>query len=498
MRLTRRTAIAVLLAVTALIIPASATAQPQVHGAVADIAPLGTVFSADVVRDLPLGDNAYALLETTQSEVISDRFNSGGLNVGGDSRAGGFLGSWSQTLFRIGDINVSDPLGRGSAMLFPDTTLWQNVNIATGLMPADVNTPGLAVTLDPPRAGASWTRVFSGSGSGGQSCGRGSRRAAQSDRSSGLVRARLCSVQRTHLATTQPRRSRSSAAAPATAASNSPRPITPPDPASRIWCSRLQRAASGECWGGCSARRCRSRTGRHSRSRPRRRANTSVHVQSTFEQRSTDAARWRVFGGFTQRDRTNDLGSPTTLRVERITDGPLPNAVESAADDTVRRLSLGARYAPYRSASARHRLAYGADVDTASTALSDAFAGTARETVNGIPARVWTYAVPAAAESNRRVLTATAYASDVMTLADALTLDAGLRAELVHGNAEGAAASINWLSLLPHAYLRWQLGTRRALIGGYARARTPSTRRGSRMAIPRPRLQRWRRPGRPT
>ena len=90
--------------------------------------------------------------------------------------------------------------------------------------------------------------------------------------------------------------------------------------------------------------------------------------------------------------------------------------------------------------------------------------------MNGIPARVWTYAVPAAAESNRRVLTATAYASDVMTLADAVTLDAGLRAELVHGNAEGAAASINWLSLLPHAYLRWQLGTRRALIGGYARS----------------------------
>ncbi len=196
MRLIRRTAIAVLLAVTALIIPASATAQPQVHGAVADIVPLGTVFSADVVRDLPLGDNVYALLETTQSEVISDRFNSGGLNVGGDSRAGGFLGSWSQTLFRIGDINVSDPLGRGSAMLFPDTTLWQNVNIATGLMPADINTPGLAVTLGSAACRRLWTRVFSGSGSGGGLAAAGPADQPNPDRSSGLVRARLCSVQR--------------------------------------------------------------------------------------------------------------------------------------------------------------------------------------------------------------------------------------------------------------------------------------------------------------
>ena len=63
------------------------------------------------MRDLPLGDNVYSILENTQSEVISDRFNSGGLNVGGDSRVGGFLGSWSQTLFRVGDIDVSDPSG---------------------------------------------------------------------------------------------------------------------------------------------------------------------------------------------------------------------------------------------------------------------------------------------------------------------------------------------------------------------------------------------------
>jgi len=109
----------------ALVLPASVTGQTT--PAAADIVPIGAAFPAEVLRDLPLGDNIYSLLETTQSEVISDRFNSGGLNVGGDTRAGGFLGSWSQTRFRIGDIDVSDPLGSGASLIFPDATLWQRV-----------------------------------------------------------------------------------------------------------------------------------------------------------------------------------------------------------------------------------------------------------------------------------------------------------------------------------------------------------------------------------
>ena len=52
-------------------------------------------------------------------------------------------------------------------MLFPDLAYWQHVNIATGLMPPDLNTSGLGVTLEPMRAGDAWTRVFAGSGSGG-------------------------------------------------------------------------------------------------------------------------------------------------------------------------------------------------------------------------------------------------------------------------------------------------------------------------------------------
>src|SRR5262249_54361297 len=79
---------------------------------------VGSSLTAETIANLPLAENVYSLLETTQSEVISDRFNGSGLNLGENARVGGFLGSWSQTSFRIGDIDISDPSGSGAPLLF--------------------------------------------------------------------------------------------------------------------------------------------------------------------------------------------------------------------------------------------------------------------------------------------------------------------------------------------------------------------------------------------
>src|SRR5258705_219533 len=40
----------------------------------------------------------------------------------------------------------------------PGVDVWENVDVATGLMPLDVNAPGMAVTLTPRRPAASWMR----------------------------------------------------------------------------------------------------------------------------------------------------------------------------------------------------------------------------------------------------------------------------------------------------------------------------------------------------
>ena len=93
------------------------------------------------------------------------------------------------------------------------------------------------------------------------------------------------------------------------------------------------------------------------------------------------------------------------------------------------------------------------------------------ELIDSVRARIWNYTAPQT-ESRRRAVTATGFVSDTIALSPALTLDASLRAEVVHGSADGAATSVNWFSLLPAARIRWLFADRGrfALVGGYARS----------------------------
>jgi hypothetical protein len=458
---------AVRTALLAVAIPASAGAQ-VLQGMPEPVSPIGSVISADVVRDLPLGDSVYSLFENTQPEIISDRFNSGGLNVGGDARVGGFLGSWSQTLFRVGDVDVSDPSGSGVSLLFPDSALWNHVRIATGLMPADTNAPGLAVTLDPLRPDASWTRTITGLASGGSLAASAPAgqpppvvRLKEFARGSGVVSGPLSPRVGLVAAGTWTRASvfqREQLATSSDSNMSGFAHLVFAPSAGREWRALgwVQRTGSPfQQWQPFQDPGSTTR-------------GNAVHVQSTFEQRAPDAKQWRVFGGFTQRERTHGLSSTSAL-VERITDGPIPQVVDTAADTAARRFAAGARLSPRPRAAARHHPGIGVDVGQASLETSETFAGTVRETVDGIPARLWTYTA-APAISRRRVTTAAAHATDVLALGSHVTLDAALRAELVHGRAEGATTAITWLSLLPHAYLRLKVGERRTLVLGYSRS----------------------------
>jgi hypothetical protein len=191
--------------------------------------------------------------------------------------------------------------------------------------------------------------------------------------------------------------------------------------------------------------------------------NTAVHVQATIEDKGPGP--WRVFAGMTQRARSNDVGA-TSATVYRITDGPIAQFADTVADVTARRVSAGARYEPRAGSGHLH---LGVDLDRASTVSSGRFAGTLREFEDTTAARIWTYS-SANADSNRSVGTLAGFANYATDLSPALSLDAGLRAESVRGRAEGATTSVNWTSLLPHAYLRLALGDTRALRLGYARS----------------------------
>ena len=431
---------------------------------------IGSIFDDDVLRDLPVGDNVYSLLETTQAEVISDRFNSGGLNVGGPSRLGGFLGSWSQTQFRIGDLNVSDPNGSGEALLFPELMPWQRLRIETGLMPAAINTPGLAVTFEPLSGSTAWRGIAAGSGSGGSLVA-----GAPADQPPPI--ARLDDYARGATVVSGPLSTRLGVAAGG-AWSGSRQFSRELAPSTR---STLASGFAHVAMSPSSDREWRAFGWVQHAERPFQEwqafqdpvsatRDTSLHVQSTWEERPSSGWRWRAFGGLTQRARSHEFGIPSVF-VERISDGPVPAVIDEAAERTTRRLAGGVRLVPPSAASSRHRVEYGVDVDSASTTARDQFAGTVYEFIDNVRERIWNYDTPSS-ESHRRAVTTSGFAADRVQLSPTFTLDVSLRAEMVHGSAQGAATNVDWFSLLPAARVHWRFAERgqAALYGGYARS----------------------------
>ena len=81
-------------------------------------------------------------------------------------RFGGFLNSWTQTGFRIGDITVTDPRTGGTPLLLPILPFWDQITVSTGAMGVDDNAPAVSMALEPPRPGTRWVRAVEGLFSG--------------------------------------------------------------------------------------------------------------------------------------------------------------------------------------------------------------------------------------------------------------------------------------------------------------------------------------------
>src|SRR6187431_141232 len=78
-----------------------------------------TTTPAWVLMDLPSSGTLYSLLETVNPEVISNRIEGGGMYPSSPAHIGAHGSSWTQTLFRVDDINITDPDGSGTPLVFP-------------------------------------------------------------------------------------------------------------------------------------------------------------------------------------------------------------------------------------------------------------------------------------------------------------------------------------------------------------------------------------------
>jgi hypothetical protein len=444
---------------------AAQTASPP--SILANSPEVGSSLTADTLANLPLAENVYSVLETTQSEVISDRFNASGLNVGENARVGGFLGSWSQTSFRIGDIDITDPSGAGAPLLFPDLIWWDRVTVSTALMPTDFNAPGLGVTLIPAPPGVVWNTTVRGSFSGGSlsspppggavppiarltNFGYGSALV-----SGPLVPNRLGLLAGGSWARASKFEREVAPTAGSDLASGFAHLIYTPSPGvesrTLIWVQQTDVPfAYRRLFGPDASTRDRG-----------------VHLQSVLDRR-LERVRWRVDGGYTERFRENDTAGLSAITADRLTDGPIPAIAAATGSQSAGRWTLNGRMQPRPPADQKHLTEAGASLERTFVRTSDQFTGSIGELADRTPARMWFFAHPDAT-SRSHATTVAVFATDRIVLSPVLTVDAGIRFESTTGRADGAANGVAWRTLLPRAAIRWQFGNK-ALVGGYRRS----------------------------
>lgn len=425
--------------------------------------PIGTPLERDWLRDLPNSGNLFGLLETTTPALISDRFSNSGLWTGQPARLGGFFTSPTQSTYRLGAVDITDPNGSGMPLFVPDLDLWQRVDVAPSFAPIDgPSAMGLDVRLQPLGSAPRWTANVDGM------TGHG-RLADPAAPTTVPVLARLDGWDRIAATASGPfgaprsRGQRATAlvgaswtrgsqfdrgadtAVEATLGSAFLRLVVPVRRGDLEAIGWLQKADVP--LDAYAAFRQPAAT----------RGSTTGHVQVSLAHDSRAARAWRVYGAFSAQDRSLSYVPENRPIIERLVQGPMTQ-LSALAPETVQQFSAGVQVVPTTRTIGRyqHRVRAGLDISGARNTSSSFFSGLAGELVDGHPARLWQFAAPSTSSQRQRAIAA-GYVADTITLSPRLSLDAGLKLDITHGSADGAVEGVSWNTFLPHAHLRWML-----------------------------------------
>ncbi len=458
---------ALALIVTAGASPARAQAPPSTRERPA----LGSTITVDVLAELPANASLLSLLDAAQSDVIADRLDTGGLSTGEAARIGSHGSSWTQARFRVGAANINDPDGSGSPMLLPDMNAWERVDVATGLVPIEVNAPGLAIGLEPRRPAPSWTRVVEG---------LFSRPAllARSITTTPPAVAHLDAWNHVNLFASGPidpgrlgiaidgdwtRSTRFERDNPTRLDASVGSLFThlefTPDAQDQIrsvvWLQRTRTPFVNRTVFGQPSAAERA---------------IAFHAQSTWDRQVGELA-WTMFASYTERQRKHDVDPSPTIVLERLTDGPVPEVLNPPiGTDQVWSAGARVRLPAAIVLGRRHTLGGGIEASGASARTRAGFAGRVGELVDGLPARAWDY-FDTGRDSRLRENALRLYVSDRVELMPRVLLEAGIRFESMGGSAQDSANPVRWNNWLPRGSLRWEIteAARLAAFAGYGR-----------------------------
>jgi hypothetical protein len=432
------------------VLAAAGAAGAQTPTAFRERPPLGAEITVGALGDLPSSANLFTLLDTIVPDVIADRIETGGTAAGSPSRVGAHGSSWTQTVLRVGDAEITNPNLTGLPLLMPGVDVWEHVAVATGAMPIDIGAPGMAVTLTPRRPAAAWMRAVEFTGSlPVMNAGNRSDAPPAINRLnwwahgnlflSGPLAPRVGAL----LSATWNRasyfeRDRPTAldASLASAFVNVTSTPTMRDEIRMIgWGQRTRDAAPHHvAFNQLAAGQ----------------VHTGVHLHAAWQRQLAEAAGgMRAFGAYTLGRRESDAAPSRVLTVERLRDGPIQTLLEPGVG-TDRTWSLGARW---HRAGTRHTFVSGVDVAGARSSMQSVFAGRVGELLNGAPARVWEFTDPLI-PSVWRQRSVAAFAGDTFAVSPRVTVNGGVRFEAIHGAAESHPGTIGWRSLLPRGGFR--------------------------------------------
>ena len=130
----------------------------------------GTRLDSTALGMLPQSGSIWGLIERADPLVVTERIEGGGA-FPEMQRIGASGASWTQTSYRLGEADITDPDSTGFPLLYPNLDALEAMTVITAGHTPDVYGAGTSVTLVPRRPSATWQRSvqFLGSPHGFQS-----------------------------------------------------------------------------------------------------------------------------------------------------------------------------------------------------------------------------------------------------------------------------------------------------------------------------------------
>lgn len=443
----------------------------DVRTTVAHRAGYGTRVDETALRLLPESGGVWGIIERADPLVVTERIEGGGA-FPEMQRLGASGASWTQTSYRLGEADITDPDATGFPLLYPNVDALESVSVVTAGQSPDAYGAGTSVTLVPRRPATAWQRSVQFMGSphgfqsvnvrpGAPSIGRLQSMATGSFVMSGPVSPRLGLLVAGALGrSARAERDRSA-----------------------ILTSRTQDLSAHLVFSATSHDEVRvfgqndrvvlPSAGRAVLIDPglQQRDRFTV-VSSTWDHRPPLGLAWSGNLTYARGASTPALsGASITGVMERLRDGP-PQAMAASAETGRQRTYASWRGDPgrVRLLGTRQRPQFGVNASwTGATrqAPGDTLIG---ELVDGRPSRAWQYTA-AGSPVNWSGVEMALWATDQIPVTSRVDIDAGLRAASTAASRAGSPAHIPWRAVSPSLQGTWRAlpNGRLTLLAGYAR-----------------------------